>query len=132
MLGGVAGFSMDLGSGPFSLLSGHKYFISYNLKHTGVGSQSCSCGFTDTPSGIDNEPFNQVFSGRTTYLPAGLPLDCTGTTRYFTRQEQAPGYEDGSGIYLDAFSVKEIIALGDEICGDDTTPPAAPSKLTVN
>jgi hypothetical protein len=131
VLGGVAGFSMDLGSAPFSLISGHKYFISYNLKHTGVGSQSWSCGFADTPSGIDNEPFNQVFSGRTNYLPAGLQLDYTGATRYFTCQEQAPGYQDGSGIYLDGFSVKEIISSANEICGDDTTPPAAPSGLTV-
>ena len=117
--GMVAGFSIDLGSAAFNLSDGHKYFVSYSFKHNGMGNKSWSCGFTTTNSGIDDVPFEQVYNTDTAYRDIGLQLNYSSATRYFTCQEQNPALSGGSGIYLDNFSVKEILSLTDEICGDE-------------
>jgi hypothetical protein len=109
---------------------GRKYFVSYSLKHNGIGNKSWSCGFTATKSGIDDVPFAQVYNTNTAYRNIGLQLNYSSATRYFTCQEQNPALSGGSGIYFDKLSVKEIISSADEICGD-TTPPAAPDGLIV-
>lgn len=102
------GFSVDLSAAPFSATNDKKYFISFKAKHIGAGD-SWNCGFVGSvnTSPSPNYEIIAFASANTTYAHYGFGFTYDANHKYFVCAEG--GTNNNGGIYLDTFSLREIV-----------------------
>jgi hypothetical protein len=98
------GVSFDLST--LSLVTNTHYLVSWKGRHLGSGDY-WYCGFS---SAATTAPTNTIRlgAGDTTFKQKGWEITYSSSVRYFNCIET--GSNNNGGVYIDAFSVKEIVS----------------------
>ena len=96
----------DIGTA-YSLQDGHKYLLTCWVKHNGTGGV-WTLGLSNAASTTPTPLYQYFNSTMTTYVKYGFSFTYSASYRYLVAKENS--VTNDGGLYIDDFSIKEIIS----------------------